>query len=112
MAFQAGHQKVPGSGMRKGQRTRRTQSTAEAFARVSERYGDPLDALAAIAYDASMEPSIRISGLKEICQYGYAKCKSIELVCATESTADASSLDQLLVDVERRLQVQSTLHAD
>lgn len=107
MAFQAGHKKIPGSGMRKGQQTRRSQSTAEAFARVSDRYGDPLDALAAIAFDESMEPSIRVSGLKEICQYGYAKYKSVEQVFAIEPEPDASKLSQVLADLERRLQVQA-----
>lgn len=107
MPFVAGHKKIAGSGMRKGQMTRRSQTTADAFARVSDKYGDPLEALAALAFDPASEPAIRMTGLKELCQYGYAKCKSIELYAAAESVTDSSSLDQLLSDVERRLQDQA-----
>lgn len=104
MPFATGHKKIAGSGMRKGQITRRSQTTAEAFAKVSERYGDPLEALAELAFDPATEPAIRMAGLKELCQYGYAKRKSVELHAALEVVTDSSSLDRLLADVERRLQ--------
>jgi hypothetical protein len=104
MPFVAGHKKVIGSGMRKGQMTRRSQTTADAFARVSDKYGDPLEALAALAFDPATEPALRMTGLRELCQYGYAKCKTVELLSVTEIAPDSSSLDQLLSAVERRLQ--------
>jgi hypothetical protein len=104
MGFQVGHKKIAGSGMKRGQQTRRTQTTADAFARVRERYGDPLEALAALAFDPTTEPALRMTGLRELCQYGYAKCKTVELLSATEVVTDSSSLDQLLSAVERRLQ--------
>ena len=106
MGFQVGHKKIAGSGMRLGQRTRRSQTTADAFARVSDRYGDPLEALAALAFDPTTEPAIRMTGLRELCQYGYAKCKTVELLSTVEIAPDSSSLDQLLSAVERRLQQQ------
>jgi hypothetical protein len=106
MAFEKGHPKIAGSGMRLGQRTRRSQTTADAFARVCDKYGDPLEALAALAFDPTTEPALRMTGLRELCQYGYAKCKSVELFATVEAVADSSSLDQLISDVERRLQVQ------
>jgi hypothetical protein len=104
MAFEKGHPKIAGSGMRLGQRTRRSQTTADAFARVFDKYGDPLEALAALAFDPTTEPALRMTGLRELCQYGYAKCKTVELLSATEIAPDSSSLDQLLSAVERRLQ--------
>lgn len=107
MAFEKGHPKIAGSGMRLGQRTRRSQTTADAFTRVSDKYGDPLEALAALAFAPATEPALRMTGLRELCQYGYAKCKSIELYAAAESVTDSSSLDQLISDVERRLQEQT-----
>lgn len=107
MPFVAGHKKVIGSGMRKGQLTRRSQTTADAFARVCDKYGDPLEALAALAFDPTTEPALRMTGLRELCQYGYAKCKTVELLSATEVVTDSSSLDQLISDVERRLQEQT-----
>jgi hypothetical protein len=107
MAFEKGHPKIAGSGMRLGQRTRRSQTTADAFARVSDKYGDPLEALAALAFDPTTEPAIRMTGLRELCQYGYAKCKSVELHSTTEVVTDSSNLNQLIADVERRLQEQA-----
>jgi hypothetical protein len=104
MPFVAGHKKVIGSGMRKGQMTRRSQTTADAFARVSDKYGDPLEALAALAFDPTTEPALRMTGLRELCQYGYAKCKTVELHSTTEVVTDSSSLDRLLSDIEHRLQ--------
>ena len=104
MPFVAGHKKIAGSGMRKGQMTRRSQTTADAFARVSDKYGDPLEALAALAFDPTTEPALRMTGLRELCQYGYAKCKSVELITATEVINDSSTLEQLLSDIERKLQ--------
>ena len=104
MPFVTGHKKIAGSGMRKGQMTRRSQTTADAFAKISERYGDPLEALAALAFDPTTEPAIRMAGFKELCQYGYAKCRSVELYSAVEMAPNSSSLDQVLSAVERRLQ--------
>jgi hypothetical protein len=107
MPFVAGHKKVIGSGMRKGQMTRRSQTTADAFARVSDKYGDPLEALAALAFDPTTEPALRMTGLRELCHYGYAKCKSIELFATVEEDTGSSSLDQLISDVEHLLQKQA-----
>jgi hypothetical protein len=104
MGFQVGHKKIAGSGMKRGQQTRRTQTTADAFARVSERYGDPLEALAALAFDPATETAIRMTGLRELCQYGYAKCKSMELYSTVEMKPESSRLDQAIAAVERRLQ--------
>ena len=108
MAFEKGHPKIAGSGMRLGQRTRRSQTTADAFARVSDKYGDPLEALAALAFDPTTEPALRMTGLRELCLYGYAKCKTVELHSTTEVVTDSSSLDQLISDVEHRLQKQAS----
>ena len=105
MPFVAGHKKVIGSGMRKGQMTRRSQTTADAFARVSDKYGDPLEALAALAFDPTTEPALRMTGLRELCQYGYAKCKSIEVTTPEPVDAEVSNLDQLIRDIEKKLQM-------
>lgn len=80
--------------------TRRSQTTAEAFNGVVDRYGDPLEALAALAFDPSTEASIRMTGLKELCHYGYAKRKMVDVVAQVQ-TSGVSELFRLLEDLER-----------
>lgn len=100
MPFITGHKKIEGSGMKRGQKTRRSLDTAEAFNRVVDRYGDPLEALAALAFDPSTEASIRMTGLKELCHYGYAKRKMVDVVAQVQ-TSGVSELSRLLEDLER-----------
>ena len=106
MGFISGHKKIAGSGMRKGQLTRRSQSTADAFERIRGQYGEPLEALAAIAFDLSLEPHIRISGLKELCQYGYAKYRSVEFIEPIAEASDSGELTRILDEIENNLQKQ------
>ena len=77
--FQKGMKKIEGSGMKKGQVTKRAADTAETFAKIVEKYGDPLLALAAMAFDPENDIVIRQSSLREVVSYGYAKRKAIEL---------------------------------
>ena len=107
MGFQVGHKKVAGSGMKRGQRTRRSLDTAEAFNRVVETYGDPLEALAALAFNPATEPAIKMAGLKELCQYGYAKRKTVDIVAEVKEDSSDFDLMSILDDLERKLQQRS-----
>lgn len=68
-----------GSGMKPGQKTKRTADTAETFAKIVEKYGDPLLALAEMAFDPENDLVIRQSSMKEVVSYGYAKRKALEI---------------------------------
>ena len=68
-----------GAGMRKGQVTKRVATTQETFNKIVEQYGDPLVALAEMAFDPLTDPAIRHNSLKEVAKYGYAQRRAIEL---------------------------------
>lgn len=97
-AFQKGMKKVEGSGMKKGQVTKRAADTAETFARIVEKYGDPLMALAEMAFDPSHPLDIRQGSLKEVVRYGYAQRKAVEL---TGKDGEPLQLDHRLALIEQ-----------
>jgi hypothetical protein len=62
--------------------------TQDTYREIVEKYGDPLEALALIAFDSAVGEDgkpyfvnpveVRASALKEVIQYGHAKLKTIE----------------------------------
>ena len=79
MAFKKGMPKIEGSGMKKGTTTVRARDTAEAFERVAKKYGDPLEALAEMAFDPNNDLPIRQNSMKELLKYGYAQRRAVEV---------------------------------
>jgi hypothetical protein len=79
MAFVKGQKRAEGAGMKKGHVTVRNRDTAEAFERIVAKYGDPMDALAEMAFDSAIDLPIRQNSMKEIMKYGYAQRKAVEL---------------------------------
>jgi hypothetical protein len=77
--FKKGDPRPAGAGMKPGQKTKRTADTAETFAKIVEKYGDPLLALAEMAFDPENDLTIRQSSMKEVVSYGYAKRKALEI---------------------------------
>lgn len=78
MAFQKG-QKVPGAGRPKGSTNKRNIQRQEIFDKIVEKHGDPLEALAEMAFDPNNDLMVRKDCLKEVVQYGHAKKKAIEI---------------------------------
>jgi hypothetical protein len=78
MPFQKGV-KPEGSGRKKGSLNKRTVERQETFEKIVDKYGDPLEALADMAFDPNHDLLVRKDCLKEVVQYGYAKKKSIEV---------------------------------
>jgi hypothetical protein len=89
-----------GSGMQKGQKTKRALDTQETFARVVEKYGDPLMALADMAFNPENDITVRHNSMKDLVQYGYAKRKALEI--------SGPNGDPLAVDVRLELIGQIT----
>jgi hypothetical protein len=78
MAFQKGV-KPPGSGRKAGTPNKRSQEMLETFDRIVAKHGDPLEALAEMAFDPNHPLDIRKDCMKDLVQYGYAKKKSVEI---------------------------------
>jgi hypothetical protein len=78
MAFQKGV-KPPGSGRKPGSPNKRNVVRQEIFDKIVEKHGDPLEALAEMAFDPNHPLDIRKDCLKEVVQYGHAKKKSVEI---------------------------------
>jgi hypothetical protein len=74
-----GMPKVAGSGMKKGQVTKRVADTQETFQKIVDTYGDPLLALAEMAFNPANDITIRHSSLKEVSKYGYAQRRAVEI---------------------------------
>jgi hypothetical protein len=98
MSFVKGMKKPEGSGMKKGSMTKRTAETAETFAKIVEKYGDPLMALAEMAFDPAHPLDIRQSSLKEVVKYGHAQRKAVEL---TGKDGEPLQLDHRLALIEQ-----------
>jgi hypothetical protein len=98
MSFVKGMKKIEGSGMKKGSMTKRTAETAETFARIVEKYGDPLMALAEMAFNPEHDIVIRQSSLKEVVKYGHAQRKAVEL---SGPNGGALQLDHRLALIEQ-----------
>ena len=92
--------KPEGSGIQKGQKTKRALETHETFQRIVEKYGDPLMALAEMAFDTDIDLAIRQNSMRELCTYGYAKRKALEI--------SGPNGDPLTVDVRLQLIGQIT----
>ena len=71
--------KPEGSGRKKGTPNKRNVLRQEIFDRIVEKHGDPLEALAEMAFDPNHPLDIRKDCLKEVVQYGHAKKKSVEI---------------------------------
>lgn len=78
MPFQKGV-KPEGSGRKKGSQNKRNILRQETFDRIVEKHGDPLEALAEMAFDPNHDLLVRKDCMKELVQYGYAKKKSVEI---------------------------------
>jgi hypothetical protein len=78
MAFKKG-EKTPGAGRPKGSVNKRNVERQEIFDRIVEKHGDPLEALAEMAFDPNHDLLVRKDCLKELVQYGHAKKKSVEI---------------------------------
>lgn len=78
MPFQKGV-KPPGAGRRKGSLNKRNIERQETFDRIVAKHGDPLEALAEMAFDPQHAIEIRKDCMKDLVQYGYAKKKSVEI---------------------------------
>ncbi len=57
----------------------RSQETLEAYERAVARYGNPIEALAEIAYDDGNPIDLRLRALQDFAKYGNAQIKSIEI---------------------------------
>lgn len=93
MPFVKGKPKT--GGRVKGTPNRVNAETKETFAKIVEKYGDPLMALAEMAFDPQHDITIRQNSMKEVVKYGYAQLKSIEL----------TGKDGGAIEVETRLQL-------
>jgi hypothetical protein len=78
MAFKKGVP-TPGAGRPKGSPNKRNVVRQEIFDKIVEKHGDPLEALAEMAFDPNHPLDIRKDCLKEVVQYGHAKKKAIEI---------------------------------
>jgi len=78
MTFQKGV-KPEGSGRKKGTQNKRNVLRQEIFDKIVEKHGDPLEALAEMAFDPNNDLMVRKDCLKEVVQYGHAKKKAIEI---------------------------------
>ena len=78
MAFKKG-EKPTGSGRKAGTPNKRNVARQEIFDKIVEKHGDPLEALAEMAFDPNHPLDIRKDCLKEVVQYGHAKKKAIEI---------------------------------
>ena len=79
MGFTKGMKRPEGAGMRKGAKTKRSLDTQATFERIVAKHGDPLEALAEMAFDPSIDIAIRNGSLKEVVKYGYAQRKAVEI---------------------------------
>jgi|SanBayMetagenome_1026888.scaffolds.fasta_scaffold04207_3 hypothetical protein len=78
MPFQKGV-KPDGSGRKKGSLNKRTVERQETFDKIVEKHGDPLEALAEMAFDPNNPLDVRKDCMKDVVQYGYAKKKAVEI---------------------------------
>jgi hypothetical protein len=78
MAFPKGSDN-PGKGRPKGSPNKRNMDRQETFDRIVAKHGDPLEALAEMAFDPNHPLDIRKDCMKDVVQYGYAKKKSVEI---------------------------------
>lgn len=93
MGWQKGSPKT--GGRQKGTPDRRSLIVRETFDRIVAKHGDPLEALAEMAFDPQYDISIRQNSMKEVVKYGYAQLKSIEI----------SGKDGGAIEVETRMQL-------
>lgn len=74
MAYQKGHQKIPGSGMQKGMKRKAT-----AAKEVMEAAGcDPIEGMVRLAMDEKQKPELRGKMFAELAQYVWPKLRAIE----------------------------------
>ena len=78
MAFKKGVP-TPGAGRPKGSVNKRNVDRQEIFDRIVDKHGDPLEALAEMAFDPKHDLLIRKDCMKELVQYGHAKKRSVEI---------------------------------
>jgi hypothetical protein len=95
MLFQKGV-KPEGSGRKKGSQNKRNIERQEIFDKIVEKHGDPLEALAEMAFDPNHDLMVRKDCLKEVVQYGHAKKKAIEI-----SGPDGGSIEMRLELIEQ-----------
>ena len=57
----------------------RSQETLEAYERAVARFGNPIEALADIAFDEGNPIDLRLRALQDFAKYGNAQIKAIEI---------------------------------
>ena len=58
---------------------RANMDTLSVYTRIAEKHGDPLEALANIAFDEMLDTQTRLSALKDLVKYGHAQRKFVEI---------------------------------
>lgn len=79
MTFRKGQPPPPNAGRPKGSVNKRNLDTQATFERIVAKHGDPLEALAEMAFDPTIDIAIRNGSLKEVVKYGYAQRKAVEI---------------------------------
>jgi hypothetical protein len=67
------------SGFEKALKKSRSEETLDAYNRAVARYGNPIEALADIAYDQGNPIDLRLRALQDFTKYGNAQLKAIEI---------------------------------
>ena len=103
MPFVKGMSKVEGSGRKKGQTNRRNLEVVSKFEEICEKYGDPLEAMAEMAFDMNNDQNLRFQAMKEVSQYGYAKRRQMEITGANGEPLEVrlQLIDQIPAAIEK-----------
>lgn len=81
MPRQKGQGRTPGSGRKKGTPNKKPPESNVILARIQKRYPKwhPVEALAKMANDATLDNVIRLHATKEVAQYCVPKLKAVEI---------------------------------
>tara|TARA_B100000287_G_scaffold365834_1_gene360752 strand:- start:21173 stop:21499 length:327 start_codon:yes stop_codon:yes gene_type:complete len=75
----------PGAGRPKGQANKRTQAIQE---RLEELQCDPIEGMAMIANDMSLDHSLRLAAMKELAQYVAPKRKAVDMATTFDGSVN------------------------
>ena len=89
----------PGVGMQKGQKTKRSLETQEVYNRIVDKHGDPLLALAEMAFGEGIPLEIKQNSLKELVTYGHAKKRTLEVTGKDGSPLEVDVRLKLIGDI-------------
>lgn len=73
------------------------------FEEICEKYGDPLEAMAEMAFDMNNDQNLRFQAMKEVSQYGYAKRRQMEITGANGEPLEVrlQLIDQITAAIEK-----------